>query len=291
MRGKTFKYEDYHKEIDGILYKKCTLHKKFFPDEDEWILATFENFYHNKKTNRLYPECKECGKEKARINQKANPERTKQTYHDIYYRNKERTKHRYQARRDSHKEENKDYTKYWQSKEENKDKLKSYNKNHRDHDITKEEWNKCLEVFNFKCAYCGITEEESRKVYEERLHKDHIDYNGYNDLRNAAPACKSCNSKKHQSDMEEWFREQEFFTEEKLEFIKWWIGEGYRDYIEDKPPYRILRERDEGLPTYHFNLWSVDEKRNILEIIATQDKKKDLGKDIEKYLLYINNQK
>ena len=170
--------------------------------------------------------------------------------------------------------------------EKNPEKMKQYAKNHRNHDITDKEWEDCLKVFGYKCCYCGISQEDARKRDNNRLHKDHKDNAGYNDLRNAIPACRSCNDKKWAFDMEEWFRQQSFFTEEKLEFINWWCNEGYKEFIEDKPPYRVTRKRiynEDKSYKVIFELWSVDEKRNLLECLTTGNKKKDLNPYIEEH--------
>jgi hypothetical protein len=143
------------------------------------------------------------------------------------------------------------------------------------------EWRKELEVFNYCCAYCGISEENSKRILKQRLHKDHADDQGYNDLRNAIPACKSCNSKKHQDDLETWYRQREFFTEERLQLINWWLTEGYKEYIEDKPPYKIIRKQNEDKRTFHWELWSVDEQRNMIECLFIRDKRKDIINEIE----------
>ena len=89
--------------------------------------------------------------------------------------------------------------------------------------------------------------------------------------------------------MEEWYRKQDYFDEERFVFIKWWIVEGYKEYIESKPPYRVIREKNIEDSKYHFNLWSVDEMRNTLEIIATKNRKKELKINIEEYLTKLSN--
>lgn len=171
------------------------------------------------------------------------------------------------------------YSLEWQRK--NPDKCSVYAKQHRIHDITETEWKECLSVFNNTCAYCGLPVEKhivkrNGKNIIMKLHKDHVDHDGSNDLRNAVPSCRSCNDSKHQSDLEEWYRKQEFFCEEKLNKIIWWITEGYKNYIEEKPPYRIIKKQNEDKKTFHWELWSVDNQRNMIECIKTSDKKKDL---------------
>lgn len=173
------------------------------------------------------------------------------------------------------------------------EKCREYSKMHRNHDITEKEWKGCLSVFNNQCVYCGLPFEKhimkrNGKDILMRLHKDHVDDEGCNDLRNAVPSCQSCNSRKHQDSLDEWYPKQKFFTAERYNKIIWWTMEGYKEYIEEKPPYRILKEKNEDNGKFHFNLWSVDEMRNIVDIIATKDKRKDLNEDIKGYLKSIN---
>jgi hypothetical protein len=80
--------------------------------------------------------------------------------------------------------------------------------------------------------------------------------------------------------MDDWYSGQEFFNEERYNKIIWWITEGYKDYIEDKPPYIITRKQNDDKRTFHFELWSVDEKRNMVECVDKQNKKKDLRIDL-----------
>jgi len=48
------KYKDYHKEIDGVLYKKCM-------DCEKWLEANIDNFGKNKNTkDKLNARCKKC---------------------------------------------------------------------------------------------------------------------------------------------------------------------------------------------------------------------------------------
>lgn len=110
----------------------------------------------------------------------------------------------------------------------NKDKVKQYNENrrHKNHKITKQAWMKCKDYFDNSCAYCGITESEHKQLYSNKgLHKEHIDHEGSPELDNCVPACYRCNSTKWIYPMEEWYRQQEFFSDKKLAKIYKWINE------------------------------------------------------------------
>jgi len=74
-------------------------------------------------------------------------------------------------------------------------------------DLTKEEWVDTLIYFNYKCAYCGMSEEEHREKFNEFLHQDHIiplsNSGGYT-KNNIIPACRSCNTSKNAKTLEEF---------------------------------------------------------------------------------------
>jgi len=271
--------------INGIVEKQCSQCK-------EWKEDNLNNFYmiNKKKPNLGFtPRCRKCGT-KASVDRYAkSPERMKE--YAITYRAEHIDKcisdiKQWRAEVQDHDHKREYEIQYYKKYPE---KHKLYQQNHRQHDITEAEWRSCLKVFDNTCAYCGLPYKQHivkrmGKYIIMNFHKEHSDDKGYNDLRNALPACKSCNSRKHDSDMEEWYRRQKFFSEERYNKIIWWLTDGYKDYIEDKPPYRIIREKNKDNAKFHFNLWSVDEMRNTLEIISTKDKRKDLEEDIEIFL-------
>ena len=280
-RKRTEWLEKTHKIINGIDHKICNQHEIFFPEESPWLPATLEYFYNNKlsKTDGLSTWCKKCSVTKSGLVFQANRERSYESHRKYQKTDK------WKAYSKRNQITSKPKRSEWRRK--NPDKLKEYAQKHRIHDITEPEWRKELEIFDYRCAYCGITEEESLKIHKQKLHKDHSDNKGYNDLRNAIPACRSCNSAKHEDSLDEWYPKQEFFTQERYNKIQWWINEGYKYYIENKPPYRIIRKRNEGLTTYHFQLWTVDEKRNIIKCIETRPTRKELIKDMENGIIKI----
>lgn len=83
--------------------------------------------------------------------------------------------------------------------------------------LTPDEWQETLEYFDNTCAYCGAK--------GETLQRDHalpLSKGGYYVQSNIIPACKSCNSSKHDRDMETWFKQQLFFSESRLNRILNW---------------------------------------------------------------------
>jgi len=268
----------------GIVERRCTKCQ-------EWKEENIENFYlHNKKKPEkgFHSECKICSIARTKKNTLENHDRVLAKIYDWQDRNKEKTLKRWHDYNEKNKEKQKIYTAEYQKA--HPEKMKVYGQNHRDHDITGSEWKNCLKVFDYQCAYCGLPMEKhfairNGKVIIMSLHREHVDDEGYNDLRNCTPSCQSCNSTKGGKTIEELLQLKfiEEFTEERYNKIVWWIEDGYKDYIEDKPPYRIIKKKNGHNNKFHHELWTVDEYRNMIECIAIADKKKDLHIFIQEY--------
>jgi 5-methylcytosine-specific restriction endonuclease McrA len=89
--------------------------------------------------------------------------------------------------------------------------------------LTVEEWVEICNTFNNTCAYCGSN---------RQLTMDHVipvSKGGYTYYRNIIPACKTCNSSKHNKDLLVWFVAQSFYTEQRLAFILSFVKGGDKD--------------------------------------------------------------
>ena len=76
------------------------------------------------------------------------------------------------------------------------------------------EWEECKAYFGGRCAYCGST---------GKLTQDHVvpvSKGGPYTRENIIPVCGCCNSRKTNHDIWEWFRAQEFYTQEREEKIR-----------------------------------------------------------------------
>jgi len=220
----------FHKEINGVLHKRCKIC-------EEWLPCTSEYFYKNKtnKTDGLHPYCKKCARIKAKKYRDEHIDIYRQRTYEHYKNNKEI----YDSRRTKWMKENKDRVKIYYKKfqKNNAEYFSQYNKErmmHKKHEITKEEWESCLRYFDYSCAYCGIPEKEHKQIYNKRLHKEHVDHDGANDLSNAVPACTTCNSSKWAHPFEEWYKQQEFYDEKRYKKIIKWLNEDYKLFIEQK---------------------------------------------------------
>lgn len=285
QQRKQDKYNKEHKLINGLNYKICSKHYIHFPEENPWFLATDEYFYTNttNKIDGLSPWCKRCSSVRAYINILENYDRFLESY-DKYTKG---PKHKAYRKKNHATQVEKGQIKTWWKN--NPEKLKQYNENHREHDIEESEWIANQEFFNNECAYCGLPKEKhivirNGKEIIMEFHKEHKDHEGYNDIRNCVPACGSCNSGKCRKTIDEFFETGfvEGFTQERYDKIIQWTTEEYKKYITDKPPYIIRKRKNEYDSKFHHELWSVDEMRNLVEILAVEVKKKDLDVHIQK---------
>jgi len=239
IRGHKIKYEDNHRVNNGILEKKCNQHYKWFPEENDWFPCTEEYFYKAKnKTDGLYPNCKRCDIQSSQKNKHDNPERTLEHSRKQYKKRIEYFKRRYIKDYEYLKDNLKRFYK------NNPDKVKQYStykKMHKEHQISKTEWEACKKYFNYECAYCGlplskhyITRKGVTKLGD--FHKEHVDHEGVNNLSNCVPSCGSCNSKKNKKLFDEWFINSLNYTEERYSRIMKWLIEDYKLYIEPPKP-------------------------------------------------------
>ena len=93
--------------------------------------------------------------------------------------------------------------------------------------LTCDQWLIILKRFNYQCAYCGLTELESRNILSQRLHQEHfipVSKGGEYTHNNIIPACKSCNSSKQDKDFFEWYPQQEFYSKEREQKILDFLG-------------------------------------------------------------------
>jgi len=227
----TYPYEQYHKYINGVLYKLCAN-----PDcKIGWMPCNEEYFYKNKKnlSDGLFPICKECTKKQAMQWQENNYERYRQSNR----KTNKRPERQQQMREYAKTQRLKGYQKRWQLN--NPDKIKIYNekRKHKNHNITKEEWESCKKYFDYKCAYCDLPLENHNRIISGKIqkidfHKEHVHNNGSNDLSNCVPACCSCNDKKWCFEFEEWYNEDNpIYSKERYNKIIQWITKDYKQFI------------------------------------------------------------
>lgn len=80
------------------------------------------------------------------------------------------------------------------------------------------EWIETKTYFDNACAYCGLSEERHLERFGELLHQEHfipLLKGGTHDKGNIIPSCRSCNSSKANNDFNEWYSNQECYSEER----------------------------------------------------------------------------
>jgi hypothetical protein len=81
------------------------------------------------------------------------------------------------------------------------------------------------EAWNHKCVYCKA----------DATSLDHIVprfKSGSSNRNNLVPACRTCNSNKASTKMEEWYVQQEFFDEMQMEKIQSWMTQEIIDIFQ-----------------------------------------------------------
>ena len=259
--------------INGIAEKRCTKCLK-------WKDANLDNFYlvnKSKPERGLTPTCRECTRAKQKKVIENNPEYNRENALRHYYLKRDKEIVRLKQWRQDNKEHKYIYQKSYEDLHKEQRKIYNTNRNHKIHEITGTEWESCKRYFKYRCAYCGMPLELHYEEVGTDFHKEHNDPNGSNLLDNCVPSCASCNYKKWSHEFEFWYnRDNLIFNQEFLNAINKWKESDYKLYIEPKLPYRIMRKRNEGMKTFHYELWTIDYNRNNIKCIDTKIHKKDL---------------
>ena len=208
--------------------KKCTKCKIEKP-------ATPAYFHRSKnRKDGLVNDCKECVKKRTQKHYKKNREEKREYNKKYYHDNREYHAEYYHDNREekleygrSHYKENREYYSEFMKKYhlENPEAIRFNNQRRKarmaelPHTLTVEEWDETLEYFNNECAYCG--DSESGLAQE---HVIPVSKGGPYTQENIIPACKSCNSSKHVTELEEWYVRYKHYDKERLNKILGYVG-------------------------------------------------------------------
>lgn len=205
-----------------ITYKTCN-------QCNETRELTTDNFYYERKSSKkrgeyVYwnPKCIICVRRNSVDWCMENRERFEKRRRENYWGTA-----KFKAWKAKNNEEMKSFMQKW--RRENKDKVKQYNtkrREHKDHEISKEEIEVLYQYSNYSCMYCGLTEEEHISLFKQRLHRDHAYNYGSNGIDNCILSCKRCNSSKHDKDWDEWYAEKnDNYNEERHMKILCWLNQ------------------------------------------------------------------
>ena len=213
--------------IEGVNSRVCTKCGE---------LKSFEEFYKSKKGKYgIESKCKECINEKNKQYYENNKEDIVEKGKQYYENNKEYKAEYDKKYRENNKEHIVKYRKeYYENNKEyyfesvrKRRALKSKAKG----DFTELEFKETLEIFDYRCAYTGepILEDLSN------CHREHIvplSKGGDNGIWNIVPSLDWVNLSKNNSDMEEWYRQQPYFSEERLNKIYEYMSIMEERYLE-----------------------------------------------------------
>ena len=96
--------------------------------------------------------------------------------------------------------------------------------NNQGNGITKEQWYEMMNFFEWRCAYSG--EYIGGKKNDDNRTIDHIfpiSLGGEHEIWNCVPMLKLYNKSKYNNNMIEWYTQQPFYSEERLNKIYEWI--------------------------------------------------------------------
>lgn len=226
--------------------KRCSKCHEQYP-------ATAEYFYVDKRRgNRLFARCKLCVNTQTKQWKANNPEKAKAAQNKWRANNPERVKlsrakwracnwekeRAYLAkRRAADPEKHKAYLAKWSAENPEKVRGKSERRRNRKRGIlstfTDAEWQRCLEYFDYRCAYCG----RPRGLWHA-LSQDHyipLSRGGAYTADNIVPACHGeggCNNHKSNRDAHEWLAGK--FGARKARQIERRIREYFEHVAQDK---------------------------------------------------------
>ena len=214
------------------------------------ILIACEINFDKKKCGKygLRADCKICKAKHNKQWREENKEKIKEKKKQYYKENKEHCNKKSRENYENNKEHYSELNKQW--REENKEKIKEKKKQYykenphikfnasnkrrnklenQGNGITKEQWLEMMNYFNWCCAYSGEYiggESEFRTI-------DHItplSKGGEHEIWNCIPCYSNYNYQKHTKDMEQWYRQQLYFSEERLVKIYAWIEYAYNKW-------------------------------------------------------------
>ena len=190
-----------------------------------WLVASTDNFYKNKTGKYgLRSKCKKCTinqqKQYNQYNEKAL-ERQKQYYKNNKEKRIEYQKQYYEANKEKVLEQQKQYKKSPQGKAVNfnSNNKRRHKKEAQGTGVTGEQWLEMMQYFDWRCAYTG------ERLTDKTRTVDHIvpiDAGGDDMVWNMVPMLRNLNSSKQAKDMLEWYKQQSFYSEDRLAKIYEW---------------------------------------------------------------------
>lgn len=218
-----------HFFTDKLKYKTRDGYRICYKCDEEYELND-DNFY--KSTlgrDGFRTTCKNCDNKSNVIYRQNNKEKRAEQWRNWYEKNKD-YKNEYDKK---YREENKvkisKYNQAYQRYYRGTKRGKAIRKKHYhireaklrelEYNFTEDDWLKCKEHFDYCCAYCG------ERV--DILTQDHfvaLNNGGTYTKDNIIPCCFSCNSSKQDKDFYKWYKDKEFYSEDRADNIGEYLG-------------------------------------------------------------------
>lgn len=191
-------------------------HKNRYEENREEILRKNKEY----RENNIEKE-----KERHKRYVEQNKEIVKEKRQKYYKKNRERileqTKKYHYEHIDYYNEYSRNYYRQHPEKNLNNKAKRRARENLQGDGITSEQWKEMFDYFDWKCAYSDKYIGGNSK-YRTVDHIVPLYNNGEHEIWNLIPAYSSYNYSKRDKNMEEWYKEQEYYSEERLSKIYEW---------------------------------------------------------------------
>lgn len=214
--------------------------RQYYENNKEVILANNKEYYARVKDD---PSYKEKRKERDRIQYQKNKQERQEKQRRYYYMHQEQRKAYQREYQKEYYKKNKDkvitYVCEYQKKHPEIQKFKRERRKIREesNNYSQDQWHECMEFFDNKCAYSGETcLPYDADCISDSITVDHIislSQGGLNVIWNVVPAKFKYNSSKGKKSIEDWYPQQEFFSENRLDKIFQWAEYAYNKYGKD----------------------------------------------------------
>lgn len=189
--------------------KICTKCNRSFPMTTEYFNS------HKNHKDGLTSQCKECLNKSNRQYKKNNCNNLKEQSKSYYQKNinKIRARHRKYQKLFRYTIDGKEIMKIYKYKSST---LAFLNGG----EYTLEQWKECIDFFENRSAYTG------KILNSDNINVEHIiplSKGGTSFIWNICPSIDYANFSKNDKNMEDWYRKQIYFSEERLEKIYAWI--------------------------------------------------------------------
>ena len=195
-------------------------YKQYYEDNKEKINERKKQYYEDNKD--YYKQYYEDNKEKI-------AEQNKQYYEDNKEKINERKKQYYEDNKEKIAEQKKQYyaSEHGQTVLFNANNRRRQREQEQGRGITVEQWKEMMNFFNWKCAYSGTPLNKDNRTID---HIFPLKIGGLNEPWNCVPMYSNYNKSKNTSDMLDWYIQQDFYSEERLEKIYEWCEYAYNKW-------------------------------------------------------------